>query len=338
MNERRLLALFFAGGVFCAVGIAFYFFNLTAVSKINTPVLIEIPKGSNMRSVARELKEKKLVRSENAFYFFARLSETRLKAGVYRLSPDMDVPVILAALGKGVSPPYSVVHIPEGYTVKKIAVLFEAESICAADEFIAASLDGALLEEYGIPASSFQGYLFPDTYFLYPDTDGKTLVRKMADIFFERIATIDGFQEKSVPEIFQILTIASIVEREYRIASEAPLIASVFTNRLMHHIGLYSCATIEYIITEINGEPHPDVITYADLEINNPFNTYRWAGLPPGPISNPGMIARRAAANPPETSYFYFRLENTEAGTHHFSKSFDEHLDPDVFYTKLASH
>ena len=129
-----------------------------------------------------------------------------------------------------------------------------------------------------------------------------------------------------------------MVEREYRVAEEAPLIASVFKNRIEENIGLYSCATIEYIITEILGKPHPDVITYDDLKIDSPYNTYKWAGLPPSPISNPGLVALKASANPPKTEYYYFTLKDEARGTHTFSRSFSSHTRAGIqFKTKKAA-
>jgi UPF0755 protein len=131
--------------------------------------------------------------------------------------------------------------------------------------------------------------------------------------------------------------LASIVEREYRVASEASLIASVFTNRIKENWGLYSCATIEYIITEIEGRPHPDVITAEDTQINSPYNTYKWAGLPPGPISSPGLVALNAACNPADTDYYYFRVADSAVGRHYFSENFSEHIDIGRQTTKKAA-
>ena len=120
---------------------------------------------------------------------------------------------------------------------------------------------------------------------------------------------------------------ASIVEKEYKVASEAPLIASVFKNRLRYNIGLYSCATIIYIITEEQGLPHPGKVTYKDLKIESPYNTYLHAGLTPTPISNPGLVALDAAINTPKTSYYYFRVDDEAKGTHVFTTDFDEHRE-----------
>ena len=107
----------------------------------------------------------------------------------------------------------------------------------------------------------------------------------------------------------------------------------MFKNRIAKNIGLYSCATIEYIITEIQGKAHPDVITYSDVKIDSPYNTYKWAALPPTPISNPGMIALKAAAEAPKTNYYYFRLIDEKTGRHAFSEYFDEHIKEGVRYT-----
>jgi UPF0755 protein len=131
--------------------------------------------------------------------------------------------------------------------------------------------------------------------------------------------------------------LASIVEREYRLASEAPLIASVFRNRLRYNIGLESCATIEYILTEIEGRPHPKFITKSDIEIDSDFNTYKWAGLPPGPISNPGRVALEAAFHTPETDYYYFVLRDPATGEHHFSGDLEEHNEAKYIYLKTAA-
>jgi UPF0755 protein len=143
--------------------------------------------------------------------------------------------------------------------------------------------------------------------------------------FFEKIRGIKNLNGKTGGELHEKVILASVVEREYRARDEAPLIASVFSNRLEHGIGLYSCATIEYIITEIQGKPHPEKITYDDLKIDSPYNTYKWAGLPYGPISNPGAVALDAASNPAKTGYYYFVLTDSAEGRHTFSENFDQH-------------
>ena len=131
--------------------------------------------------------------------------------------------------------------------------------------------------------------------------------------------------EKSEQELYQTVILASIVEREYRVEEEAPLIASVFSNRLRHNIGLYSCATIVYILTEIEGRPHPDRILLEDTKIDSPYNTYMYYGLPPTPVSNPTVGSIIAAIEPAETTYYYFCSRNDGSGEHVFAETLEEH-------------
>ena len=155
-----------------------------------------------------------------------------------------------------------------------------------------------------------------------------------ASYFFNKIKEIPGLAEKSAKDLNQIVILASIVEREYKVDEEAPIIASVFTNRIKNKIGLYSCATIEYIITEILDKPHPERIFEKDLKIDNPYNTYKWQGLTPGPISNPGLVALQAAAEPADTEYFFFQVTDPSTGKHVFTKTFDEHKLNHTLLTK----
>ena len=297
---------------------------------------LDIPIGRTIKTVAAELKQQHIIRSELIFYLTARQQDIKIQAGVYTVSSDQSVTEILGLLQTG-QREYIPVSIPEGLTVSKIAALLEQKNVVRAAEFKKAAQDVSLLTEYQIPAASFEGYLFPDTYYFDTGMTAEAVVRMMVDTFFTRIETIPALHDMSPEDLFYVVRLASIVEREYRVAEEAPLIASVFTNRLKENIGLYSCATIEYIITEIQGQPHPDVILEQDLKINSPYNTYMWAGLPPGPISNPGLIALQAAADPPETEYYFFRLIDPEKGSHYFSAKFEEHINAGKLYTKQAA-
>ncbi len=297
---------------------------------------LDIPIGRTIKTVATELKQQHIIRSELVFYLTARQQNIKIQAGVYTVSSDQSVTEILNLLQTG-QREYIPVSIPEGLTVSKIATLLEQKNVVQAEEFKKAAQDVSLLAEYQIPAASFEGYLFPDTYYFDTGMTAEAVVRMMVDTFFTRIETIPALHDMSPEDLFYVVRLASIVEREYRVAEEAPLIASVFTNRLKENIGLYSCATIEYIITEIQGLPHPDVILEQDLKINSPYNTYMWAGLPPGPISNPGLIALQAAADPPETEYYFFRLIDPEKGSHYFSAKFEEHINAGKLYTKQAA-
>lgn len=308
---------------------------------------VEVPSGTTVKTVSLILKEKKLIRNSLFFYVCARYSLPRilvagtsepfsLKSGVYQISNSMTYAEIFKILSSG-QQEYIRVSFPEGLTISKIAQKLEDSGVCSAEEFKVAAKDKNLLFEYKIPGESFEGFLFPDTYFFTPKMSGQAVARKMVENFFEKLKTIKNSSSLTMSELYSDVVLASIVEREYRIDSEAPLIASVFRNRLKHNIGLYSCATIEYILTEIQGKPHPDVITYADLAIDSPYNTYKWAGLTPGPISNPGVVALDAAINSAKTDYYFFRLVDANAGRHVFSKDFSTHVNEGYIYSTKKS-
>lgn len=288
--------------------------------------LAKIPVGVGGKYIANDLAQNKVIRSKVAFYLYVRFTKPLIKAGVYPVSSDMSVKQIVDIFVEGKQSQITVA-IPEGLTMRRIGLLLENQGVTTKDDFLRACNNKELLAKYSLHADNFEGFLFPDTYYFTPQMDGEDVVSIMVDNFFEKIKSIVGLQNVSTERLYYILTLASIVEREYRVTDEAPLIASVFSNRLRRNIGLYSCATVEYIITEINNLPHPDVITYTDLKIDSPYNTYLYAGLPPTPISNPGLVALKAAANPPRTTYYYFRLVDSEKGSHYFSTDFEEHTE-----------
>ncbi|MBQ9238562.1 MAG: endolytic transglycosylase MltG [Treponema sp.] len=335
-----------AFGVCCGAAVFFLLMGARpAATSSAPPVELTVATGASVRAVAEQLERAGVIRSAAVFYLAARFPPIRLlvtgrtsgialKSGTYTVHAAMNYNELFALLSSGRADTVRVV-IPEGYTVSMTAQRLEEQGICSARAFIQAAHDAALLTHYGIAAGSFEGYLFPDTYFFVRSMSAETVVRTMVDTFFRRIADIPELIGMTPDELNDIVILASIVEREYRAPDEAPLIASVFQNRIRGNIGLYSCATIVYIITEIEGKPHPDLIRHEDLLIDNPYNTYRWAGLPPGAISNPGIIALRAAASPPKTAYYYFRLVDPDAGRHVFTETFDDHRNEgNRLYTK----
>lgn len=297
---------------------------------------LEVPVGMGIKAVASELEEQGIIRSKTVFYLLARRESLQLKAGVYPLLSSMDTSEIFSILESG-RQENLVVSIPEGLTLSKIASLLEENDVISAQEFLTVTRNPVLLAEYEIPAPSFEGYLFPDTYYFSPGMDGESVLRMLVDNFCRKISQIGGLADLSADELFDVVRLASIVEREYQVESEAPLIASVFKNRLEKNIGLYSCATIVYIITEIEGRPHPEIVTNKDLKLNSPYNTYMWSGLPPGPISNPGFVALDAVAHAPDTPYYYFRVTGKGDGSHHFSEDFQEHIEVGAMQTKRAA-
>lgn len=288
---------------------------------------VKIPRGVGLRVVGENLYQNKMIKSSLVFYIYSRFTKPLVKAGVYQIDNSLSVKEILAVLESG-KQSQIVVSIPEGLTMRRIGELLESKDVVLKDDFLQACKNPELLKKYNLEnIKNFEGFLFPDTYYFTPSMNAEEVVCFMVDNFFRRISKMEGFEGVSTERMYHLLRLASIVEREYRVKEEAPLIASVFANRLRRTIGLYSCATVEYIITEIQGKPHPDVITYKDLKIDSPYNTYLYAGLPPTPISNPGEVALSAAATHPRTSYYFFRLIDPVKGTHYFSTYFDEHTE-----------
>ncbi len=323
-------------------GAVAYFFHITSPMSKEPEGKVEyrIPAGHTVYRVAQDLEELGLIRSWKIFYYGVRLQlfgkddGNPIKTGFYNLDKSMSVQTIAKMVRTG-APEYLTLTIPEGLTVRKVANLLGENNVCDTEEFKEACKNPELLAEYGIPMDTFEGFLYPDTYYFVEGSSGETVLRKLVDTFFIKANEIPNLKGKTADEIYDTVILASIVEREYKVDSEAPLIAGVFANRLRAHMGLESCATIEYILTEIQGRPHPERIYYVYLKIDSPYNTYMWDKLPPTPISNPGFVALKAAASPADTDCYYFVVKDPDAGTHTFSKTLSEHNSAKSAYLLL---
>ena len=290
-------------------------------------ILVTIESGESAAEVSSSLESSGAIRSGLVFRALIRLEKVgdRLKAGTYRIEPGMGSLAVLNLLVSG-RQALMRVTLPEGYSLSETARLLEEEGIAPASDFQAVARDGAFIASLGLAAPSLEGYLFPDTYFFPKGYGAQAAARAMVREFREKLATaIPESGSLSARELEERVILASIVEREYRRSEEAPLIASVFYNRLRIGMALQSCATVVYVITEKQGKPHPDVIYDRDLEIKDAYNTYRQRGLPPGPICSPGLTALEAAFRPASSKYLYFRLVDPDAGKHHFSETLEEH-------------
>ncbi|MEL3906339.1 MAG: endolytic transglycosylase MltG [Treponema sp.] len=297
--------------------------------------LFTIPRGTSARAIAADLKAAGLVRSEYAAYLYFRFTDIPIKAGTYKLSPALPAKALCVYLQEG-KQEYIKVTLPEGLTLSKTAAILEKNKVVAAADFLAAARSRGVLESYGIPAQSAEGFLFPDTYFFSYQETAERVLKLLIDNFFAKTAFIENFPQDSL-ERYHTVILASIIEREYRVPEEAVKIAGVFSNRLKIGMGLQSCATVEYILTEVQHKPHPERLLKKDLEINHPYNTYKWRGLPPGPISNPGITALYAACNPEKNNYFYFRLEDSGSGRHIFTKNLTDHARAGSLPVKRAA-
>ena len=318
----------------------FIYFNAPAVGSIphffterdgitndeNGNYFFEVRRGESAMSVGNRLESAGFIKNRYFWYFLCRFGNEHLKTGTYRLEIPSSQIAIYRLLVSGVQILHRVT-VPEGVTLKKTARILEEAGICLADDFISAAADRQIIDSYKIPNDTMEGYLFPDTYLFPSGFPAARALKAMADNFFIKIEKIEPSVVSMNPvELNKKVILASIVEREYRVADEAPLMAGVFYNRLNIGMALQSCATVEYIITEIQDKPHPSVILNRDLEIPSPYNTYLVPGLPPGPISAPGEVALNAALKPEKTDFFYFRLDDPQSGRHYFSKTLDEHI------------
>lgn len=282
--------------------------------------LISVPKGTSFRVVAADLKKAGVIRDMDRFLLAARLKHayTKTKAGEYEFSASMTPAEILGILIKGDVKTYPVT-IPEGYNIKEIAVVLKRAGVAESVEFISKARDSELAGELGFPGESLEGYLFPDTYIFTRGMTVEEIITIMTDRFrsvyereFASIAKKKGMSLKNV------VTLASIIEKETASGDERSLISAVFHNRLDKRIRLQSDPTVIYGIDDFDGN-----LTKKHLKTRTPYNTYTNYGLPPGPIANPGRAAIDASLNPADEGYLYFVSRND--GTHYFSKSLKEH-------------
>jgi len=275
--------------------------------------IVNIPSGSNAREIVLILEENNIIRKNNyIFRILIKLSklEERLKYGEYNLSPAMNMLQILDKLVRGEVILYRIT-IPEGYTYTQIAELLNKKEIIERESFINLVKDSK---------KSWEGYLFPDTYEV-PKRYGSENMLKLLLSNFNYV--VDKKLKDKAEEIGfsmdEIITLASIIEKEAKFSEEKRKISSVFHNRLKKDMKLQSCATIQYIL-----ENPKEKLEESDLKIDSPYNTYLYKGLPPGPICNPGLDSIIAALEPAEEDYLYFVLG--ENGRHIFSKTYQEHL------------
>ncbi len=286
-------------------------------------MLIEIKAGSSGKAIASLLKEKDLIRSERAFKNLAKelKKDSKMKAGTYKLSRSMDAETIINKLASGdVYEETIKFTIPEGFELKDIEKRLTENKIVQKAEF-----DKALTKTYDYKflegVDTLEGYLFPDTYIMKLDYTSEDIVNKML-LRFDQIFKPEYYDRAKElgMSINEVITLASIIEREAMSDEEFKIVSSVFHNRIKKEMKLQSCATVQYILGERKAR-----LTFDDIAIESPFNTYINAGLPPSPIANPGEKAIIAALYPEDTEYFYFVAKNDGSGKHVFSKTLAEH-------------
>lgn len=275
--------------------------------------------GSNIKKLAADLESAGIIRSSLHFVMVGRLrgQAHRLQAGHYRVNDSMATGALLRKIVSG-EVDFRRFTLPEGYSMYQAAELLDQQGYFKKEAFLDACRSKELLVRLNIPAPTAEGYLFPATYNLPHQFSEEQLVELMVGKFEKEFAALETGTKKGGFSRHEILTLASMIEKEAVTPDEKPLISSVFHNRLRIGMPLQSDPTAVYGVRAFAGK-----VTKADILRSSPYNTYKINGLPPGPIGNPGTEALRAALHPAESGYFYFVARKD--GTHQFSRSLDEH-------------
>jgi UPF0755 protein len=282
-------------------------------------VTVVIPKGAGVRQIKEILGEQGVIRDDFRFLLLARLVKEgkRLRAGEF-LIPQGLTPLQVLRFLDSARPVQYLVVVPEGLTMEQIAEIFTRDHWVDPDKFLQFCRDKIFLQSLGITAETLEGYLFPETYTLVRgEVDEKSLITTMVNRFMTVWNGLDKPEDVQL-ERDQLVTLASIVEKETGSTGERAVIAGVFYNRLKKGMRLQSDPTTIYGLKDFNGN-----LTRADLKKETPYNTYVIAGLPPGPICNPGRAALEAVLHPDEVPYYYFVSKND--GSHFFSTTLKEH-------------
>ncbi|MGQ0538409.1 MAG: endolytic transglycosylase MltG [Gemmatimonadaceae bacterium] len=304
---RRLLPLFLALLLSCGTGNA-------------RPARVVIPAGATFRAAADSLKRARLISSARLFRIYAKLSgrDRALKPGTYMLARNQSWGGLIEALTEGRGLVYTFT-IPEGFSIADMVPVIVRSTGVPGESLLAAARDSALRGSVGAKTPTLEGYLFPDTYVFPAGTGARAIVGRLVRRFQEiwqpqwdaRLAALALSRH-------DLVTLASLVEKEARRAEERPVIAAVYLNRLRRGMRLQADPSVQYAIGR-----HVERVLYRHLEIDSRYNTYRYSGLPPGPIASPGEASLVAALYPADVPYLYFVAHPD--GHHEFRRTFAEH-------------
>lgn len=296
--------------------------RLYAQVDVTRPTEFEVSSGDSWEVILTNLVEEEIVESTLGVPLYVRFQDLVARAGLYTVEPGMDLFEVITLISDGVEKKELSITFPEGSYATDIAEEVERVFGISADDFNRSvdRFDTRAFDFIPSEANSLEGYLFPDTYSFFPNVTSEEIIATM-------LAT---FERKALPAIqssstelspYETLILASIVEREVFKPEERGVVAGIFMNRLDINMMLQSDATVNYLTR--SGR---DRSTFDDLEIDSAYNTYRNFGLPPGPISNPGVAAIEAAANPAETEYFFFLTTPFPNSQTYFAVTFEEHV------------
>ncbi len=299
-----------------------------------TSTRIVVKDGDTAATVGDRLAGAAVIRSALAFRLIVRLEglEARLQAGTYELRPNMALTQVVASIAQG-RMTGGFLTIPEGWRAAEVADALDRSGVTPRDDFlryVQNPPDPTILDQVSAPSSrGLEGLLFPDSYRFEKGISADKVARQMVENFRSRLSVglRSGFDANGLT-VYQAVTLASIVEREAVAANERPIIASVYLNRLKRGMRLQADPTIQYALAGDGSNVPASVVywkhalTFADLTVTSPYNTYRVTGLPPGPICNPGLASLLAVASPATTDYLYFVAKPD--GTHAFAGTLQE--------------
>jgi UPF0755 protein len=301
-------------------------YNATVMKEANIETVVNIKAGMTDDEIGRILYSKKLINSPELFTMQVNLKgyQGKLQAGKYKIKKGSTISEIIDTIVKG-QVIYNIFTIPEGYDIKQIAAKLQNEQICNAEKFKNIAKNYAPYSYMKTNNKDViykaEGFIFPSTYYLSLDMDERAILAFMVKTFDENIKknNIDKLVEEKNLNLRDVITMASLVEKEAIYPSEMPLIAGVFYKRLSIGMPIQSDTTIQYLLGK-----QKDIVTYKDLKIDSKYNSYLYKGLPPGPIASPSMKAIVATIKHTNTDYLYFVAGNK--GKHLFSKTYKEHL------------
>ncbi len=314
-------------------GAVYIYNNLQPVEATSDaePVIVTIPTGATTQEIGTILEEQGLIRHAGIFSYYVRYRGigNRLQAGDYRLTPGQSVDDILETIVQGKTYVKTFTFtIPEGFTVKQIADRLSEQGLIDRDTFLKEVNEGDFAYEFvsNIPEDPrmeyrLEGYLYPKTYEMKKGASEHEIIDRMLQQFEKEWNETwnSNLQENGIT-LHEAVTLASIIEREVQSDQERSMVAGVYYNRLRDQMLLQADATIQFIFGE-----QKETVTYDDLKIDHPYNTYLYPGLPPGPIANPGFMALEAAANPESHEYYYYVTKKDGSGEHYFARTFAEH-------------
>lgn len=286
-----------------------------------------IPQGASTKRIAGLLEEAGIIDNTLSFCWQSKKNgaDGNMKAGRYTIKPNSSYKSLIQMFSEGIPEEGIKITIPEGYTNQQIGEYLEKENVVSQKDFnkalISKEYSFEFLQDIPQRENRLEGYLFPDTYLISKEASAKEIVETMLSRFEKEYDAYIRPALNNLP-LDDVITIASMVEREIQSSSERPIAAGVIYNRLQKNMPLQMCSTIQYIL----GEPKA-ALTEADLKLDSPYNTYQTAGLPQGPIANPGSAAIKGALFPDENEYLYFVLKPDGSGEHYFTSDYGAFLD-----------